>query len=78
MTSPFNRSPAWRLLWLFGLLVGLAWALAPFLWTIRNSIMLLEDTYKPLFIPWLQFTPTLQTWRPPWQTPTPAVPPGPS
>ena len=25
--------------------------------------MLLEDTYKPLFIPFLQFTPTLQTWR---------------
>ena len=43
--------------------LGLAWALAPFLWSIRNSIMLLEDTYKPLFIPFLQFTPTLQTWR---------------
>jgi multiple sugar transport system permease protein len=63
MTSPYNRSPAWRVLWALGLLLGLTWALAPFLWSIRNSIMLLEDTYKPLFIPFLQFTPTLQTWR---------------
>ena len=38
-----------------GLLVGLAWALAPFLWSIRNAFMPLEDTYKPLFIPFLQF-----------------------
>ena len=63
MTSPYSRSPVWNVLWVFGLLLGLAWALSPFLWSIRNSIMLLEDTYKPLFIPFLQFIPTLQTWR---------------
>ena len=63
MTSPYTSSPAWRVLWLLGVALALCWVLAPFLWSIRNSIMLLEDTYKPLFIPFLQFMPTLQTWR---------------
>ena len=64
MTSPYNRSrPPGACSGSWACSLGLAWALAPFLWSIRNSIMLLEDTYKPLFIPFLQFTPTLQTWR---------------
>jgi multiple sugar transport system permease protein len=65
VTAANPRGPAspWRLLWLLGLAIGLAWALSPFLWSIRNSVMRLEDTYKPLFIPFLQFQPTLQTWR---------------
>ncbi len=58
-----NRlSAPMRLLWLLSLLVALAVALAPLLWAMRNSVMALEDTYKPLFIPFLQFTPTLKTW----------------
>jgi multiple sugar transport system permease protein len=47
---------------MLGLLAALAVALAPLLWALRNSVMALEDTYKPLFIPFLQFTPTLKTW----------------
>ncbi|HWL68440.1 MAG TPA: carbohydrate ABC transporter permease [Geminicoccus sp.] len=54
--------PFLRLLWLLGLLLALTIALAPLLWAIRNSLMTLEDTYKPLFIPFLQFMPTLETW----------------
>ena len=65
MTAHGNTSLpiVWRLLWVLGLAFGLACALSPFLWSIRNSVMALEDTYKPLFIPFLQFQPTLQTWR---------------
>ena len=63
MTQGNNRFTAWRAAWVLGLVLALAWALAPFLWSLRNSFMRLEDTYKPLFIPFLQFEPTLQTWR---------------
>jgi multiple sugar transport system permease protein len=65
VTAANSRGSAstWRLLWLLSLTIGLAWALSPFLWSIRNSVMRLEDTYKPLFIPFLQFQPTLETWR---------------
>jgi multiple sugar transport system permease protein len=64
-TSSGERPPQgrWRPLWMLGMLVAVAWALGPFLWSLRNSVMALEDTYKPLFIPFLQFRPTLQTWR---------------
>jgi multiple sugar transport system permease protein len=55
-------SLAWQLAWAVGLALALAWALAPFLWSLRNAFMSLEDTYKPLFIPFLQFRPTLKTW----------------
>ena len=62
MTS--NRLP-WplQLLWALGLVLALVIALAPLLWAVRNSIMALEDTYKPLFIPFVQFWPMLKTWR---------------
>ena len=63
MTQGNDRFLAWRAAWVLGLVLALAWALAPFLWSLRNSFMRLEDTYKPLFIPFLQFEPTLQTWR---------------
>ena len=64
MVAAGHREPLpLRLLWLLGLLLALSVALAPLLWAVRNSIMALEDTYKPLFIPFLQFWPTLKTWR---------------
>lgn len=64
MTAFSNRlSPSLRILWALGIILALAIALAPLLWAIRNSLMALEDTYKPLFIPFLQFVPTLETWR---------------
>ena len=51
-----------RIAWTVCLALALAWVLAPFLWSLRNAFMSLEDTYKPLFIPFLQFQPTLKTW----------------
>jgi multiple sugar transport system permease protein len=62
MGSANRLSAPMRFLWMLGLLAALAVALAPLLWALRNSVMALEDTYKPLFIPFLQFTPTLKTW----------------
>jgi multiple sugar transport system permease protein len=62
MGSANRLSAPMRFLWMLGLLAALAVALVPLLWALRNSVMALEDTYKPLFIPFLQFTPTLKTW----------------
>ncbi len=58
-----RRSPFGRLVFLVLLLVATAWSLFPFAWAIRNSIMRLQDTYKPWFIPFVQFRPTLAAWR---------------
>ena len=44
------------------LVLMVIWTLFPFLFAIRNSFMPLERTYDPVFIPWLQFEPTLQPW----------------
>lgn len=46
----------------FILLLATIWTLFPFLFAARNSFMELQDTYRPLFIPFLQFEPTLQPW----------------
>jgi multiple sugar transport system permease protein len=42
--------------------VAVLWAVAPVLWAVRNSIMTLPETLQPLFIPFLQFEPTLHQW----------------
>jgi multiple sugar transport system permease protein len=39
-----------------------AWSLFPFLFALRNSFMHLGDTYRPVFIPFLQYQPTVQPW----------------
>lgn len=46
----------------FILLLAVIWTLFPFLFAFRNSFIELQDTYRPLFIPFLQFEPTLQPW----------------
>lgn len=56
---------------LIGLVLILAavWTLFPFLFALRNSFMELRDTYRPLFIPFLQFQPTLEPWTLQFQQP---------
>lgn len=44
------------------LLAAVVWTLFPFAFAVRNSIMELSQTYEPVFIPFLQFQPTLQPW----------------
>lgn len=40
------------------------WVLVPFLWAILNSIKSLEETFRSgAIIPFLQFQPTLDSWR---------------
>ena len=51
------------------LLLAVVWTLFPFLFALRNSFMKLQDTYKPLFIPFVQFEPTLRPWVEQFQQP---------
>jgi multiple sugar transport system permease protein len=44
-------------------IVAVLWSVLPFLWAIRNSLMTLPETLQPLFIPFLQFQPTLHQWE---------------
>lgn len=45
------------------LIIVLLWVLFPFYWAMVNSIKRPADTFRPgTWIPWLTFTPTLQTW----------------
>ena len=46
------------------MLLACAWVLIPFLWAILNSIKTLEETFQSgAIIPFLQFQPTLDSWR---------------
>lgn len=51
------------------ILVVVAWSLFPFLFAIRNSFMTLADTYRPVFIPFVQYQPTVQPWLDQFQQP---------
>lgn len=43
---------------------GAVWVIVPFLWAINNSLKTHADIFKPhAFIPFLQFTPTLDAWN---------------
>ncbi len=42
--------------------VALFWVLFPFYWAFLNSIKRPEDTFQATWIPFLQFTPTLEHW----------------
>ena len=44
-------------------LIAALWAAFPFYWSIINSIKQPLDTFEPKWIPFLQFTPTLQWWQ---------------
>jgi multiple sugar transport system permease protein len=44
--------------------LALCWVAIPFLWAIGNSIKSRSDIFKPgAIIPFLQFTPTLDSWK---------------
>lgn len=43
--------------------VALFWVLFPFYWAFLNSIKQPADTFQATWIPFLQFTPTLQHWE---------------
>jgi multiple sugar transport system permease protein len=48
-------------LWFFVTLVIL-WILFPFVWAIITSFKTQIQALEPTFIPWVQFTPTLENW----------------
>jgi multiple sugar transport system permease protein len=43
-------------------LVALLWVLFPFYWAFLNSIKKPADTFQPTWIPFVQFSPTLEHW----------------
>lgn len=56
--------PRSRLLVMVILLATSVWILVPFLWAILNSIKSLEETFRAgAIVPFLQFAPSLDSWR---------------
>lgn len=45
------------------IVVALLWVLFPFYWAFLNSIKKPADTFQPTWIPFVQFTPTLEHWQ---------------
>lgn len=45
------------------ILIMLFWVLFPFYWALLNSIKKPAETFQPTWIPWLQFSPTLEHWK---------------
>jgi multiple sugar transport system permease protein len=45
------------------MLVAIFWVIFPFYWAFLNSIKRPEETFQPTWIPFLQFTPTLEHWE---------------
>lgn len=43
-------------------LVALLWVLFPFYWAFLNSIKKPAETFEPTWVPFVQFTPTLEHW----------------
>lgn len=50
-------------------IVVFVWLTFPFYWAVLNSIKPMADTFGNKFIPWLQFTPTLDAWVRVWARP---------
>jgi multiple sugar transport system permease protein len=59
------RAAVWSRLVVYVLLISAAvWTIVPFLWAMVNSVKTNADTFQPgTFIPFLDFTPTLQSWN---------------
>lgn len=45
------------------IVIALFWVLFPFYWAFLNSIKKPAETFQPTWIPFLQFTPTLEHWQ---------------
>jgi multiple sugar transport system permease protein len=59
------RASFWSRFVIYFLLVAAAvWTVIPFLWAIVNSVKTVTDTFQPgALIPFVDFTPTLQSWN---------------
>src|SRR5262252_336820 len=59
------RASLWSRLVIYLLLIAAAvWTVIPFLWAIVNSVKTVTDTFQPgALIPFVDFTPTLQSWN---------------
>ncbi|MCB0046520.1 MAG: carbohydrate ABC transporter permease [Caldilineaceae bacterium] len=51
------------------IVIAVAWVLFPFYWAFVNSIKKPADTFRSVWIPWVQFQPTLDHWRQELDTP---------
>lgn len=58
-----KRSPAgWTVFWII-IAVFTIWTIFPIFWAVITSFKYTGDAYKPTFIPWVQFKPTMQGWK---------------
>jgi multiple sugar transport system permease protein len=55
-------SLAGRIVYAIVILVALLWVIFPFYWAFLNSIKKPAEIFRPTWIPWLQFSPTLDHW----------------
>jgi multiple sugar transport system permease protein len=49
------------LLWVF-ITIAILWVLFPLVWALITSFKTQMQALEPTFIPWVQFTPTLENW----------------
>jgi multiple sugar transport system permease protein len=58
----FNRRRLSRIgLWI-GVILAVTWVVYPLAWAVITSFKTQLQALEPTFIPWLQFTPTLENW----------------
>jgi multiple sugar transport system permease protein len=58
-----RASRASRILVYVLLSLAAVWTILPFLWAMINSLKTVSDTFQPgAFLPFIDFTPTLQSW----------------
>ncbi|MCB9139127.1 MAG: carbohydrate ABC transporter permease [Caldilineaceae bacterium] len=64
-----SLSPVQKVLLTGLIVIAVAWVLFPFYWAFVNSIKKPADTFRSVWIPWVQFQPTLDHWRQELDTP---------
>jgi multiple sugar transport system permease protein len=55
-------SLAGRIIYASVLLVAVLWVIFPFYWAFLNSVKKPLEIFQPTWVPFLQFTPTLEHW----------------
>lgn len=58
--KPLN--PAGKIIFGILVVVALFWVVFPFYWAFINSVKKPAETFRPTWIPILQFTPTMENW----------------
>lgn len=61
--KPKQLSFAGQIVVFITIAIALIWVLFPFYWAFLNSVKMPAETFQPSWIPFLQFTPTLEHWR---------------